>query len=195
MARRAGTVIGAEAAKVLQLIETEPGGRVTAARKPLQIPLRKFSAKQIEAADRRVKTKSKGFDSRRMFAERILETAKRPEDTVDTEIQCISVGEVAFAGFPCEYFKEFGEEVKQESPFAMTIPINLANDSTGYVPTIKAFKEGDRTWNSGKGEPKKEAGEAMGFPSYETLSSRVNPGGGELMAKESLKLLRRLAEK
>lgn len=192
VARRAGTVIGAEAAKVLQLIETKPGGRVTADTKPLRIPLRKFSAKQVEAAEKRMKTKSKGFDSRRMFAERISETAKRPEETVDTEIQCISVGEVAFAGFPCEYFKEFGEEVKQESPFAITIPINLANDSIGYVPTIKAFKEGDRTWNSGKGEPKKEAGEAMGFPSYETLSSQVDPGGGELMAKESLELLRRL---
>ena len=195
VARRAGTVIGAEAVKLLQLIETKPDGRVGAERKPLRIPRRKFSAKQIEAAERRVKAKSKGFDSRKMFAERILETTKQSQEPVDTEVQCIAVGEIGFAAFPCEYFKEFGEDVKKKSPLAMTIPINLANDSIGYVPTIKAFKEGDRTWRSGKGEPQKEAGEAMGFPSYETLSSQVDPGGGELMAKESVGLLRKLAGK
>ena len=67
--------------------------------------------------------------------------------------------------------------------------------TTRRLAAVVEGEEGDATWESGKGEPKKEAGEAMGFPSYETLSSQVDPGGGELMARESLKLLKNLRGK
>jgi len=48
----------------------------------------------------------------------------------------------------------------------------LCNDAPGYVPTAKAFKEG----------------------SYETVNSRVQPGGGEKLVEVSTRLLKELAE-
>ena len=48
----------------------------------------------------------------------------------------------------------------------------LANDAPGYVPTRKAFAEG----------------------SYETVNSRVQPGGGELLVETAGRLLKQLKE-
>jgi len=48
----------------------------------------------------------------------------------------------------------------------------LCNDAPGYVPTAKAFKEG----------------------SYETVNSRVLPGGGEKLVEAATRLLKELAE-
>lgn len=56
---------------------------------------------------------------------------------------------------------------KEASPFKTTLVIELTNSHIAYVPTEKAFRQG----------------------SYETINSRVAPGGGELMVKAAIKLL------
>jgi hypothetical protein len=48
--------------------------------------------------------------------------------------------------------------------------IELANDAPGYIPTRKAFAEG----------------------SYETVNSRIQPGGGEMLVEAAVRLLREL---
>ena len=50
--------------------------------------------------------------------------------------------------------------------------IELCNDSPGYVPTRKAFAEG----------------------SYETVNSRVQPGGGEMLVETAARLLKELKQ-
>ena len=62
-------------------------------------------------------------------------------------------------------------KIKQDSPFATTLVIELCNDTPGYLPTRKAFAEG----------------------SYETVNSRIKPGWGEKMADEAIGLLQDLA--
>jgi len=62
---------------------------------------------------------------------------------------------------PGEIFSELGLTIKSKSRFRNTIIVELANDSIGYVPTKKAFREG----------------------SYEIVNSRVQPGGGEMLAE------------
>ena len=63
-----------------------------------------------------------------------------------------------------------GPAIKRASPFATTLVIELCNDAPGYVPTRKAFAEG----------------------SYETVNSRIAPGGGEMMVDLAVRLLTEL---
>ena len=72
---------------------------------------------------------------------------------------------------PGEVFVELGLAIKKASPFETTLVIELANDGPGYIPTSKAFAEG----------------------SYETVNSRVAPGGGEQMVELATRLLNELA--
>lgn len=58
------------------------------------------------------------------------------------------------------------------SPFETTLVIALANDAPGYIPTKKAFVEGG----------------------YETINSRISPGGGEQMTEAAIGLLGELQE-
>ena len=60
----------------------------------------------------------------------------------DVEIQAIAVGDVAFVGYPAEYFTELGLETKAASPFRETFVVELANGWHGYVPTREAFSHG-----------------------------------------------------
>ena len=59
---------------------------------------------------------------------------------------------------------------RRASPFATTLVIELCQDAPGYIPTKKAFAEG----------------------SYETVNSRIVPGGGEMMAEAAIRLLKEL---
>jgi neutral ceramidase len=72
---------------------------------------------------------------------------------------------------PGEVFAELGLAIKQASPFKHTVVIELSNDNPAYIPTDKAFKEG----------------------SYETINSRIAPGGGERLVAEAVRLLKALA--
>jgi neutral ceramidase len=94
----------------------------------------------------------------------------------ETVIQAIALGDVAIVGVPAEYFTIFGVDIKRRSPFKNTIVVELANDWIGYLPNLEAHEMGGyQTW--------------MGLHSY------CEPGTGERMADEAVKLLRELAEK
>lgn len=60
----------------------------------------------------------------------------------NVEIQVIRVGDVAFVGYPAEYFVEYGLRTKKESPFSNTFVAELTNGWHGYVPTPEAFQHG-----------------------------------------------------
>lgn len=78
----------------------------------------------------------------------------------DTAIVCL----------PAEIFVEFGLAIKKASPFERTMVISICNERPGYVPTLKAFKEG----------------------SYEVINSRLQAGGGEAMVEAAIQLLEEL---
>ena len=91
----------------------------------------------------------------------------------DVEVQAISVGDVAFVGYPAEYFTEFGLKTKANSPFANTFVVELANGWHGYVPTVEAFDHGGY-------EPR------LGY------QSRLIPEAGDAMCDAGIALLRQL---
>lgn len=92
---------------------------------------------------------------------------------VPAEVQVIKLNEdVAIVGMPGEVFVELGLAIKEASPFKMTIVLELTNAHIAYVPTIEGFQQGG----------------------YETINSRLAPGGGELMAETAIRLLKDLKD-
>ena len=95
----------------------------------------------------------------------------RREPTLEEEVQVLRLNrDTAIVLLPGEVFVELGWAIKQASPFKHTLVIELSNDNPAYIPTAKAFKEGG----------------------YETVNSRIEPGGGEQLVAEALRLLKSL---
>ncbi|MHC4074288.1 MAG: hypothetical protein ACYTGS_20060 [Planctomycetota bacterium] len=104
-------------------------------------------------------------------AYKIIAIEMRQSRTIPLEVQVFRLSrDVAVVGLPGEVFVDLGLAIKQSSPFATTIVIELCQDAPGYIPTKKAFAEG----------------------SYETVNSRIAPGGGEKMAEAAIRLLKEL---
>jgi len=92
------------------------------------------------------------------------------EGTVPFKVTLGRVGEVAFVGWGGEVFNEVGKTVKAGSPFRQTFILTHCNGAAGYVPIRASYAEGG----------------------YEVQSSPFGPGAAELLAKETLRLLKDL---
>ena len=93
----------------------------------------------------------------------------------------LAIGDLAIVGLPGEIFVEHGLRIKRESPFKYTFIFELANDSVGYVPTLKAFEEDTRL-------PLEASG------SYETTigPNQLVPEAGNIIVESALKMLDRV---
>jgi|GEM_PF-57214 len=102
-------------------------------------------------------------------AYKILDIEMLDAETIPLEVQVFRLSrDVAVVGLPGEVFVDLGLAIKHASPFPVTLVIELCQDDPGYIPTKKAFAEG----------------------SYETVNSRIAPGGGEMMAEAAVRLLK-----
>ena len=105
-------------------------------------------------------------------AYKILGLELRGGRTMPLEVQVFRLSrDVAIVCLPGEVFVELGLAIKQASPFATTLVVELSNDCPEYIPTRKAFTEGG----------------------YETVNSSVAPGGGEKLVEAATRLLKALA--
>jgi neutral ceramidase len=136
-------------------------------------PLQKYSPEQIGRAEKNMSligTRELSF-LEQVQAYKIMALQLLPSETLPIEVQAFRLSDdLAIVTLPGEVFVELGLAIKRASPFKTTLVIELTNDAPGYIPTRKAFAEG----------------------SYETVNSRVQPGGGELMADLAIKLLKEL---
>lgn len=71
----------------------------------------------------------------------IITKSQRPA-TQDVPIFAHSVGNVAFVAAPYEMFDTNGMEVKENSPFEMTLIMTCANGSVGYMPSALGWEHG-----------------------------------------------------
>ena len=93
---------------------------------------------------------------------------------IPVEIQVFRLSDkTAIVTFPGEIFVEHGLELKKHSPFKNTMIIELANANLRYVPTRRAYAEGD----------------------YEPMNSILVPGSGEKMVEEALIMLNQMIPK
>jgi len=62
-------------------------------------------------------------------------------------VQAVRIGDTAIVTIPFEVFVEIGLEIKKKSPFSNTFLIELANGSSGYLPTPGQHELGGyETW-------------------------------------------------
>ena len=144
-------------------------------REVVEAPLQKYGSDDVAWARESIKkvgTRELSFLDQ-VKAYKILAVEMRRSDTIGLEVQVFRLSrDVAVVGLPGEVFVDLGLAIKRASPFATTLVIELCHDAPGYIPTKKAFAEG----------------------SYETVNSRIAPGGGERIAEAAIRLLNALAE-
>ena len=136
-------------------------------------PLQQYDAQEIAWAERTIENvgNRKVPFLERVKAYKIMACRARGGERLPMPVQVIRLGqEVALVALPGEVFVDLGLAIKRASPFETTLVVELAHDAPGYVPTRKAFAEG----------------------SYETVNSRIQPGGGELVVETAVRLLKEL---
>ena len=97
---------------------------------------------------------------------RVNAAEKGPTTRIDVTV--LAFGNVALVGIPAEYFTELGRDIKSRSPFDHTLVVTLANANISYVGAKQNYEEGG----------------------YETTSSIVEPGTGEIIADVAVGLLK-----
>ncbi len=108
----------------------------------------------------------------RQTGEAIAPTIGKGPWTIPLEVQVFRIGDdAAIVGLPGELFTELSMAIKKASPYKTTLVIELTNSHIAYVPTEKAFLQG----------------------SYETINSRLAPGGGEMMVAAAIRLLNKIS--
>ncbi len=139
----------------------------------VEVPLQHYGPEEVAWARENIKkvgTRELSF-LEQVKAYKILAIEMRHSRTIPLEVQVFRLSrDVAVVGLPGEVFVDLGLAIKKASPFEHTLVIELCQDAPGYIPTKKAFAEG----------------------SYETVNSRIAPGGGEKMAEAAIRLLKEL---
>jgi sugar phosphate isomerase/epimerase len=139
----------------------------------VQAPLQRYGPAKVAWARESIKKVGTGELSflEQVEAYKILAVEMRGGGTMPLEVQVFRLSrDVAVVGLPGEVFVDLGIAIKRASPFPTTLVIELCQDAPGYIPTTKAFAEG----------------------SYETVNSRIAPGGGEMMVEAAVRLLKAL---
>lgn len=97
----------------------------------------------------------------------------RGRRTRTTEIQVFWLGDIPVIGLPGEAFVELGLRIKKSLDASPALVVSLSNDSAGYIPVRRAYREGG----------------------YESRVSPYAPGCGELLVKEALDLAESIRER
>lgn len=163
---------------------TEASGQLQSGHSFIYLPLQNYTSEELAFADNKIQPiypDSPFLTKRRRLKIKSLESMRQTEaipPTIGTEpwhipleIQAFTIGkELAIVGLPGELFVEFALTIKENSPFKNTLLIELTHSHIAYVPTKEAFRQG----------------------SYETINSRLHPGGGEALADNTIQLLNQL---
>jgi neutral ceramidase len=139
-----GGRIGAEAVKVLLGMSRTRTNDVPLASKaktwniPRRIPAPEHVAAALDLV-RRNDTKNPDW----VWAKEtiLLDALIAKEPRVEVEVQAFQIGPVVCISNPAEYFCRYGLDLKAESRFPITFPVELANGCVGYVPNEEAFDE------------------------------------------------------
>ena len=174
-AARVGTVLAAAVLKTYHALQPIDAAQLRVVTRPVRVPtLPAPSAERVTEAQAVLKRWGQGAAFTDVIhAWRDLDLAQYSHDGLwDSEVQAITFArDLALVGYPGDSFVEMGLFIKENSPYAFTfVTEQSANGSVGYIPNEKAFPE----------------------KAYEVESSRLAPGGGEMLATAASRLLTEL---
>ena len=161
----------------LELAQPRPVNRLAAVQRPFKFRVRRFDEAAEDRAVGDYCRKAMGT-----YADRCIEVFKLQRQKLashcgeerETWLQVVLIGDVAIVGVPAEFFTRLGRDIKERSPFRETYVAELANDWIGYLPDLEAHRLG-------------------GYQTWTGLHSYAEPGTGERMVEEALKMLNELA--
>jgi neutral ceramidase len=167
-------------ARALEAAQPRPVNGVKGIRSELRFKVRRFNEDADEKAvvaycTKRIKDTAGCQFVIDTFRGMRKELAPQQGQLRKTWVQAILIGDIAVVGVPGEFFTVLGQEIKRRSPFRFTYVFELANDYIGYIPDRHAFELG-------------------GYQVWTGLHSFLEPGTGEAIVAESIKLLDRLHE-
>jgi hypothetical protein len=172
-AARIGTILAGEVIKTYARLKPVTTAAPRAKREVVKLDLAPITPAELEQARKTAVKFGKEAPKflERVHAYKVLDVAAREGKPLEAEVQVIALGDdLAFVAMPGEVFVELGLAVKNASPFRHTVIAELANGSIGYVPTRKAFEQGN----------------------YEPVSARCAAGSGEKLVETASRLLEEL---
>jgi neutral ceramidase len=176
-AARIGTILAAGVLRAYEQLQTNSADtKLRISTEMVSLPLPRVSKDEVTAAEKiaeavseKVPPAPKFMDQVQAF--KVLDVAEREGKPQQVEVQVIALGhDIAWVSLPGEIFVELGLSIKAGSPFRQTIIAELANGSIGYIPTRRAYSEGN----------------------YEVVSARCAEGSGEILVESALRQLRKL---
>jgi hypothetical protein len=175
-AARMGTILAGEVLKTWPNLKAVEPGALRVKRATVKLPLPKVTPDDVEKAQDVVNRLKDARAKKPAFLEqvqafKVLDVQARDGKPNEVEVQVVALGaDVAWVSLPGEIFVELGLAIKQDSPFRYTILAELANGSVGYVPSHRAYPQGN----------------------YEVVSARCAEGSGELLVETAVRLLKEL---
>lgn len=176
-AKLVGGRVGAEAVKVLLTVEPGIVSPVISKTTMLNLGRRVPKPQRVKDCLELVAREPTGDPTEWIFAKEIvlLDAIIQKQPRVDVEVQVVQIGPAVFVSNPAEYFVQHGLQIKQESPFPFTFPVELANGCVGYVPTEEAL--GPR---------------GGGYETRLTFYSNLEPTAGTQIMKAGIELTKQL---
>lgn len=176
-AKRIGTVLAGEVIKTYAGLNPLEITDIRTKREIVKLPMPDIKPDELQKA-REIISRNGKPDAppflEMVHAYTVVDVLGKKDAPVNAEIQVMALGDLcAIVSIPGELFTELGMDIKNRSPFKYTIVVELANACIGYLPDLKAFKEGN----------------------YEPLNSRCAPGSGEILVEKALQLLNELKMK
>lgn len=139
-----GSMLSAATLDLLRTIELEPAPVLGIASETMKIGVRTVSESELEKAKAGV---AKGPDESWWEYSRMqslinlsMEFGRNAFDEI--EINAIRAGDLGIATNPCEFYCQFGLDIKRRSPAAITMSVELANGNSGYCPTAGGYLGG-----------------------------------------------------
>jgi hypothetical protein len=144
-ARLVGGRVGAEAVRALLKSYAGAAGPVASRSQVIRLERRKPSPSRVQRSLETVaQDPAKVGLTNWIFAKEIVMLdaliAKWP--AIEAEIQAVQVGPAVILSAPGEMFVELGLDIRAGSKFPLTMPVELANGSIGYIPTEEALGKG-----------------------------------------------------
>jgi neutral ceramidase len=173
---RMGTILAGEVLRAWPRLTAFKPGPLRIKTTTVSLPLPELKVGEIEKANAIVARISGEASKRPTFMEmvwalKVLDVSARNGKPHEVEVQVIALGnEVAWVSLPGEVFTELGLAIKQDSPFPFTIIAELANGLVGYIPSRRAYAQGN----------------------YEVVSARCAEGSGERLVDAAVKMLKEL---
>jgi neutral ceramidase len=174
-AARMGVILAAEVLKTWPKLKIEAPGALRVKSAKVNLPLAKITSEDVETARATVaRLNANGKPPaflEQVQAFKVLDVEARKGEPIEVEVQVVALGDrIAWVSLPGEIFVELGLEIKQDSPYPHTIIAELANGAIGYIPSRRAYAQGN----------------------YEVVSARCAEGSGEMLVDAAVGLLKEL---